>query len=76
MDGAKTVVVKTPQVALHGQLVRPKNSGGDKREPGLVLIPAFTNLGLRDAGRQARRFAQAGYPVLLISVRGGRGTGG
>lgn len=65
---------------LHGQYLLPakESARGTVENPGpaIVLIPAFNFLGWREADGLAQRFSRAGYHVLLLSVRGTRGTGG
>ncbi len=80
VEGAEYVKLPTAGALLHGQYLRPvrgsapENAG--RRAPAIVLIPAFTFLGLREAIELAERFSRAGYHVLLLSVRGMRGSGG
>lgn len=65
---------------LHGQYLLPAKGSARgtvaRPGPGVVLIPAFNFMGWREADGLAQRFSRAGYHVLLLSVRGTRGTGG
>lgn len=80
VEGAEYVKLPASGALLHGQYLRPARGSapenGDRRGPAIVLIPAFTFLGLREAIELAEWFSRGGYHVLLLSVRGTRGTGG
>lgn len=80
VERAEVVKLATPGGVLHGQFLPPVKGTAlgslERPGPAIVLIPAFTFLGWREAVGFAKRFSRAGYPVLLLSVRGTRGTGG
>jgi len=76
VEGADNVRISTPAVVLHAIYLPPKEAGREERHPAVVILPRFTNLGLHEAIAEARQFSEAGFMVLLLSLRGRVGTGG